>query len=220
LSRATGKLVTIQSVVASLSGPFGAGALSKMHRLKEILPDEMQKTFVNWLVCGDIIEVGKGQQIQVDCRTINIKSTRLSADQSVLTGESQPSAKEEHPVELKGVQLITREMIPGDPQRKELVLRQIQFGHEPKSTEKPRGLICRPRGQYRDLFLMLFDRPDFANDQLMTQIIIYSEQLRILTEHNQSTVLNFIVLYATELGGFPEIRKHKENIREVTIIPS
>jgi hypothetical protein len=51
LSRATGKLVliTIQSVVASLSGPFGAGALSKMHRLKETLPDETQKKFVNWL---------------------------------------------------------------------------------------------------------------------------------------------------------------------------
>jgi hypothetical protein len=51
LSRATGKLVlvTIQSVVASLSGPFGAGALSKMHQLKEILPDETQKKFVNWL---------------------------------------------------------------------------------------------------------------------------------------------------------------------------
>jgi hypothetical protein len=69
------------------------------------------------------------------------------------------------------------------------------------------------------MFLMLFDRPDFVNDQLMTQIIIYSEQLRILTGHNQSAG-NFIVLYATELGGFPEIRKHKEDIREVTIIPS
>jgi Ca2+ transporting ATPase len=105
LSRATGKLVlvTIQSVVASLSGPFGAGALSKMHRLKQTPPDETQKKFVNWLVCGDLVEVGEGQQVPVDCRIIKIKSTRLSADQSVLTGESQPSSKEEHPGQLKGV---------------------------------------------------------------------------------------------------------------------
>jgi P-type E1-E2 ATPase len=69
-----------------------------MHRLKETLPDETQKKFVNWLVCGDIVEVGEGQQVPADCRIIKIKSTRLSADQSALTGESQPSAKEEHPV--------------------------------------------------------------------------------------------------------------------------
>jgi Ca2+ transporting ATPase len=63
----------------------------------------VQEIDASQLVCGDIVEVGEGQQVPADCRIIKIESTRLSADQSALTGEWQPSAKEEHPVELKGV---------------------------------------------------------------------------------------------------------------------
>jgi Ca2+ transporting ATPase len=39
------------------------------------------------LMCSDVIEVGKGQQVPADCRIIKIKSTHLSADELVLTDE-------------------------------------------------------------------------------------------------------------------------------------
>lgn len=50
------------------------------------------------LVCGDLIEVGEGQQVPADCRIVKIKSTMLKADQSALTGESQPATKNEEKV--------------------------------------------------------------------------------------------------------------------------
>ena len=40
------------------------------------------------VVCGDIIEVGEGQQVPADARVYKIKSTILTADQGSLTGES------------------------------------------------------------------------------------------------------------------------------------
>jgi Ca2+ transporting ATPase len=55
------------------------------------------------LVCGDIIEVGEGQQVPADCRIVKIKSSTLSADQSALTGESVPAGKQEEPVAPQGL---------------------------------------------------------------------------------------------------------------------
>ncbi|OHT02611.1 sarcoplasmic-endoplasmic reticulum calcium ATPase [Tritrichomonas foetus] len=47
------------------------------------------------VVCGDLIEVGEGQPIPCDIRIIHIRSTILKADEAALTGESEPSTKDE-----------------------------------------------------------------------------------------------------------------------------
>jgi Ca2+ transporting ATPase len=50
------------------------------------------------IVCGDLVEVGVGEQVPADCRIIKIKSTSLKADQASLTGESAPASKQEEAI--------------------------------------------------------------------------------------------------------------------------
>jgi Ca2+ transporting ATPase len=55
------------------------------------------------LVCGDIIEVGEGQQVPTDARLLQIKSTTLTADQAALAGESVGGSKQLEAVDPKAM---------------------------------------------------------------------------------------------------------------------
>ena len=63
------------------------------------------------IVCGDLVEVGVGEQVPADCRIIKIKSTSLKADQASLTGESAPASKQEEAITKEDAVLAEKHCI-------------------------------------------------------------------------------------------------------------
>lgn len=53
------------------------------------------------LVPGDIVEVTQGDKIPADLRMVELKTITLKADQSILTGESDPVNKTINPITKK-----------------------------------------------------------------------------------------------------------------------
>ena len=59
---------------------------------------QVQQILARDLVPGDIVEVSVGDKIPADIRILQIKSTTLRVDQSLLTGESVSVIKHNEPV--------------------------------------------------------------------------------------------------------------------------
>ena len=59
---------------------------------------QVQQILARDLVPGDIVEVSVGDKIPADIRILQIKSTTLRVDQSLLTGESVSVIKHSDPV--------------------------------------------------------------------------------------------------------------------------
>jgi len=95
-------IIIILALNAVISVVQEINAQSSVDSLKSFQPNiahairdgEIVEIAAEDLVCGDIIEVGEGQQVPADCRIIKIKSTMLKADEAALTGEP-PVDKEE-----------------------------------------------------------------------------------------------------------------------------
>ncbi|WP_411025193.1 hypothetical protein, partial [Salmonella sp. s54836] len=64
------------------------------------------------LVPGDVVDLSVGDKIPADIRLIDIKSTTLQIDQSVLTGESMSVIK--HTEAIPDIKAVNQDKIPAD----------------------------------------------------------------------------------------------------------